>query len=103
MIVYTTNPLIFYMGQYENTSFGWAPFDIDDEYYYKIAPKNVYKPVGQDSKTKSFSYDIDVDGQTDTLSDLSILYKEVVLFFKFLSIRLTSLRRKTSPFHNETC
>ena len=75
------NPPMFYMVQYENTPFGWALFDIDNEHYCK----NVYKLAGQDPKTKSFSYDIDGDGQTDTLSDLSCktyLDKEVVLFFQ---------------------
>jgi len=64
------NPPLFYMVNYKNDPFGWVLFDIDE----KNECKHIYKLAGQDPVTKSFSYDIDGDGKTDELSDLSCRY-----------------------------
>ena len=64
------NPPLFYMVNYKNDPFGWVLFDVDE----KNECKHIYKLAGQDPVTKSFSYDIDGDGKTDELSDLSCRY-----------------------------
>ncbi len=61
------NPPLFYMVHYKNDPFGWVIFNIDAN----NSCKNIYKLAGQDPNTKAFSYDVDGDGKTDKLEDLT--------------------------------
>ena len=56
---------MYYMVNYKQDPFGWILFNVDDN----DNCKDIYKLAGQDSKTKSFSYDIDQDGKIDNLSN----------------------------------
>ena len=60
------NPPSFYMVRFEDDPFGWLIFNIDKSGNCQ----NIYKLAGQDPKTKAFSYDLDGDGQRDSLQDL---------------------------------
>ncbi|GEM_PF-1243364 len=57
---------LFYMTRFGNGKFDWLLFTLDGN-----KCKNVYKLAGQDPNTKAFSYDVDGDGKTDVLKDLT--------------------------------
>ncbi len=61
------NPPLFYMVRYKNDPFGWVIFNID----VNNSCKNIYKLADQNQNTKAFSYDVDADGKTDKLEDLT--------------------------------
>lgn len=73
------NPPLFYMVHYKKDPFGWVIFNIDAN----SDCKNIYKLAGQDPNTKAFSYDVDGDGKTDKLNDLTCKFLGDRVKFEF--------------------